>query len=105
MIVAKHDTDHDDHLSFTTQERIERLILSCVGDREAFTMKLASLKTEQEADALISELLQCQAIPGHHQTPHTVDEQGQAIRYSADKDDFAEMRRSKDHRQESYELP
>lgn len=93
MITAKNDTDHDDGLAFVTLERIERLILTCVGDKEWYSTRLERIKTEESANELIAELMGCQQIPGFHSTPQTLAEMKQAIQFSADKDDYSERRK------------
>lgn len=93
MIVAKHDTEHDDGISFLTIERIERLILNSTADREQLRAEADMIDTQEQAELLIQRLLLCQGIPGRDYTPHTVVEQGQAMRHSADLDDYNETRK------------
>lgn len=93
MIIAKHDTEHEDGVSFTSLERIERLILNSIADREQLRAEADMIDTQEQAEQMIVRLLQTQGIPGRDYTPHTVVEQGQAIRHSADLDDYNENRK------------
>jgi len=57
--------------------------------------KLLMSKWEYKSDAydLLKELGESMPIMGRDITPHTVKEQGEAIRYSVDKDDFYERKK------------
>lgn len=68
------------------------MIITTTGDREAFEKRMEVLTTEEEAQVMIRELVECQPIPGRDSTPHTVEDQGRAIRFAADLDDFKERR-------------
>ncbi len=57
--------------------------------------KHVKLQYKDEAYKMIDELKEHQPIPGRDFTPHTVKEQGEAIRNAADLDDFKEQRKNK----------
>lgn len=81
-----------EQVSFYTLEKIEILIQRCALDREKMHGVLALIKYEKDALEFYDFLLQNQLIPGLHYTPHTISEQGHAIRFMVYKDDYNELR-------------
>lgn len=86
LITGKKD------LSFSTLARVETLIMTTTGDRESFERRMLGLTTEEDARKLMTELEEQQPIPGREMTPHTLEDQGRAIMFAADLDDFKEQR-------------
>lgn len=60
-------------------------------ERHSLEMKVHTM-TEKEALALCDKLKDSMPQVGYHTIPHSVAEQGQAIRYAVDKDDYYEQR-------------
>lgn len=79
-------------LSFSTLARVETLIMTTTGNRESFERRMLAMTTEEEAQEILRELVEQQPIPGRDSTPHTLEDQGRAIRFAADYDDFKEQR-------------
>lgn len=76
-------------MDYSTIIRIEMLIHAAVmNEKSKLEQRLCDIKYESEAQEFIEELLQMQPIMGFHSIPHTVEEQGQAIRFAVDKDDY-----------------
>lgn len=82
----------DQSVSFYTLEKIETMIRLCSLDKEVLWKRLDKIKDEKEAIEFYNFLLDFQPIPGFHCTPHTVSDQGRAIRFMVAKDDFHELR-------------
>lgn len=55
--------------------------------------EIGKMQFKDEAYKLIDELQQAQPIMGRDLTPHTVKDQGKAIQYAADLDDFKERKK------------
>lgn len=76
--------------SFHTLEHLETLILNChLDNREELINKLSRI-SESEASEMIQQMKEYELPPGRYRTPHTVYEQGVAIRNAVDLDDFYE---------------
>jgi recombination protein RecT len=86
----------DDPVDFGMITWIENLIHNAKledNKKERFTKRMNDLEFKSDAYKLIEELTEYQPIIGLHRTPHTIEEQGEAIRGAVDRDDFAEQRK------------
>jgi len=61
--------------------------------KEKLFKEMAALESKTQAFKMIDYLKECQPIVGRDYTPHTVKEQGEAIRNAVDLDDFKERNR------------
>ena len=61
--------------------------------KAAWKKQMSTWEYKSDAYKLMQELSESMPIMGRDVTPHTVKEQGEAIRYSADLDDFKERRK------------
>lgn len=78
--------------SFYTMEKIETLIRTSSLDRCKMFERLEKVVSESEAMELYNYIKGNQLIPGYHYTPHSVVDQGLAIRFMVSKDDLHELR-------------
>lgn len=88
-IIARDNTE-EERVSFYTLEKLETLIRLCSLEKAPLYRQLNNIRFEWEAAEMYAFLMNYQPIPGYHSTPHTLAEQKRAIRYAADKDDYAE---------------
>lgn len=91
MIIA-YDDNNDETVSYYTLEKLDTLIRNCSLNKEQLWEQYNKLVYESEAMELYNFLQQYQPIPGFHCTPHTLKDQKIAIKFSIDKDDYAEER-------------
>ena len=87
MLIDEHEL-----VSYYTLEKIETLIKRSSLDSIEMYKILGHIKYEKDALEFYNFLQQNQLIPGIHYTPHTIDEQGYAIRFMVYKDDLHELR-------------
>lgn len=93
--------DNDVHgfresMDFGLQTYVESLIHNSTLDAEKklkLENQLYNLEYKDQAFKMIDMLKDCQPIPGRDYTPHTVKEQGEAIRNAVDLDDFKERKK------------
>lgn len=81
-----HPTDQKE----TTSRRLNYMIAIALinsDERNRYQMEAYKL-SEEEALNLCDKLQEFMPIPGHHNTAHSVEEQGRAIRYAVDKDNY-----------------
>lgn len=94
MITAKEDSFEE--IGIGLQPHIEVMIWNSSLDekvKEKLMKQMLSLRTNEEAVALIHLLQDSQPIPGLHRTPITQYEIVEATRNRADRDDFQEDRK------------
>lgn len=84
-------------VSFYTLEKIEILIRTSSLDRAECNERLSKIHHEEEAMEFYNYLRGNQLIPGFHYTPHSVVDQGIAIRFMVYKDDLHELRFNHDN--------
>lgn len=89
-----HPTDQKE----TTSRRLNYMIATALinsDERKKYESEWYKL-TEQQALDLCDKLKDSMPIPGHHTTAHSLEEQGRAIRYAVDKDNYYYDERRKD---------
>lgn len=81
-------------VSEVTRRRFEMMIsVACLSSEDKFKLEMKGVSiTEEEALRIITSLQERMPIMGLHSIPLDVKEQGKAIRYQVDKDDFHEQR-------------
>lgn len=83
-------------MDFGLQNYVEGLIHNSTLDAEKklkLEQQLYNLEYKDQAFKMIDMLKDCQPVPGRDYTPHTVKEQGEAIRNAVDLDDFKERKK------------
>lgn len=83
-------------MDFGLQNYVESLIHNSTLDAEKklkLEQQLYNLEYKDQAFKMIDMLKDCQPVPGRDYTPHTVKEQGEAIRNAVDLDDFKERKK------------
>lgn len=83
-------------MDFGLQNYVEGLIHNSTLDAEKklkLEQQLYNFEYKDQAFKMIDMLKDCQPVPGRDYTPHTVKEQGEAIRNAVDLDDFKERNR------------
>jgi hypothetical protein len=87
--------NNDDPVGFDYLEKLEMIIMTATlnpDEKRKLIDGLCKLTYMGEAYDLEKYLDQFRPIAGVHRTPHTVREQGEALRYAVDWDDFKERK-------------
>lgn len=92
MFAPESYEDSLEMVSYYTMEKIGNLIQTSSLDRDRMFKKLDQLVYEKDAMELYNFIKNNQLIPGYHFTPHSVIDQGNAIRFMVSKDDLHELR-------------
>lgn len=94
-----HQTDQTE----TTSRRLGVMIATALIDSdERVKLEMMAWKlSESEAKELCNKLKDCMPQMGYHSIPHSVEEQGMAIRYAVDKDNYYVDERRKNIQPES----
>lgn len=98
MITAKEDS-YDD-LMMGLQPMIETMIWNSSLDdkeKERLMKQMVNLRTNEEAQAMITYLQESQPIPGVDRIPITQYEIVKATRERADREDFREWKKENSH--------
>lgn len=85
----------DEAVDFGLLSWIETMVGQATLDapqKEKFLARLTKIEYKSQAYKMIDELKEYAPIMGLHTIPQSVEQQGQAIAYSVDKDDFHEQR-------------
>lgn len=85
----------DEAVDFGLLSWIETMIGQATLDapqKEKYLTKLTKIEYKSQAYKMIDELKEYAPIMGLHTIPQSVEQQGEAIKYSVDKDDFQEQR-------------
>lgn len=83
-------------VSMFTLEKLETMVRVCsLEDKQSLLERLSKMVYEHEAQEMINELWAYLPVPGRETTPHTIEQQGVAIRRAVDLDDFYESRKAK----------
>lgn len=85
----------NDLASMHTLEKLERMIRACSLDEKEVLLRKLDRINEAEAIEIMAFLKGYMPKMGTEAVPHTIFEQGEAIRNAVEKDDFYEERRKK----------